>query len=149
MIIIRKATPKDATVIIDFQQKMAWETEQMTLIEEIIIKGVKAVFDDPSRGQYWVAEDNGIVAASLLITYEWSDWRNNNVWWFQSVYVLPEFRRTGIFRAMYQHIKNEADEHNIAGLRLYVETNNLKAQHTYEALGMKSLHYKMYEWMKE
>ena len=121
----------------------------MTLVGEVIIKGVKAVFDDSSRGQYWVAEDNGIVAASLLITYEWSDWRNCNVWWFQSVYVLPEFRRMGIFRAMYRHIKNEADGHNIGGLRLYVETNNLNAQHTYEALGMKSLHYKMYEWMKE
>lgn len=149
MITIRKATREDASVIIDFQQKMAWETEQVTLVGEVIIKGVKAVFDDSFRGQYWVAEDAGIVAASLLITYEWSDWRNCNVWWFQSVYVLPEFRRTGIFRAMYQHIKNEADEHNIAGLRLYVETKNLKAQHTYEALGMKSLHYKMYEWMKE
>lgn len=149
MITIRKATPEDAAVIIDFQQKMAWETEQMTLVEEIIIKGVNAVFDDSSRGQYWVAEDSGLVAASLLITSEWSDWRNSSVWWFQSVYVLPEFRRTGIFRAMYQHIKNEADDHNISGLRLYVETNNLKAQHTYEALGMKSLHYKMYEWMKE
>jgi GNAT superfamily N-acetyltransferase len=149
MITIRKATPEDATVIIDFQQKMAWETEQMTLIPEIIFKGVNAVFTDPTRGQYWVAEDKGNVVASLLITYEWSDWRNRNVWWFQSVYVLPGFRRTGIFRSMYQHIKNEADKEGIAGLRLYVETNNSSAQHTYEALGMKSLHYKMYEWMKE
>jgi Acetyltransferase (GNAT) family. len=147
--IIRKATPEDAAVIIDFQQKMAWETEQMTLIPETIIKGVNAVFADSSHGQYWVAEDNDNVVASLLITYEWSDWRNCNVWWFQSVYVLPEFRRTGIFTSMYKHIKNEADKDGIAGLRLYVETNNSRAQHTYEALGMKSLHYKMYEWMKE
>jgi len=89
------------------------------------------------------------VIASLLITYEWSDWRNTNVWWFQSVYVLPGYRRTGIFRSMYQHIKNEAEKENIAGLRLYVETNNTIAQNTYENLGMKSLHYKMYEWMKQ
>ncbi len=88
MITIRKATPEDAAVIIDFQQKMAWETEQMKLDPEIISKGVNAVFTDPSRGQYWVAEDEGKVVASLLITYEWSDWRNCNVWWFQSVYVL-------------------------------------------------------------
>lgn len=147
--IIRKAIPEDAEVIIDFQQKMAWETEQLRLVPEIIFKGVNAVFDDPARGQYWVAEDQGDVVASLLITYEWSDWRNCNVWWFQSVYVLPEFRRTGIFRLMYLYIKNKADKDGIAGLRLYVETNNSSAQHTYEALGMNSLHYKMYEWMRE
>jgi ribosomal protein S18 acetylase RimI-like enzyme len=149
MMIIRKATPADAKEIIDFQQKMAWETEQMTLVPEIITKGVNAVFDDNARGQYWVAEDKGNVIASLLITYEWSDWRNTNVWWFQSVYVLPDYRRTGIFTSMYLHIKNEAEKDGIAGLRLYVETNNLRAQSTYEALGMMSLHYKMYEWMKE
>jgi GNAT superfamily N-acetyltransferase len=149
MIKIRKALPSDAETIIDFQQKMAWETEQMHLIPEIISKGVKAVFTNPSRGQYWVTEDKNVVIASLLITYEWSDWRNANVWWFQSVYVLPEFRRTGIFRSMYSHIKNEADRENVAGLRLYVETNNKGAQNTYEALGMESLHYKMYEWLKE
>ena len=149
MTTIRRATPEDAPVIIDFQQKMAWETEKMTLMPNIISNGVKAVFSDSSRGQYWVAEERGTVVASLLITYEWSDWRNTNVWWFQSVYVLPEFRRTGIFSSMYQFIKNEADKEGIAGLRLYVETNNIIAQNTYENLGMKSLHYKMYEWMKQ
>jgi GNAT superfamily N-acetyltransferase len=149
MINIRKATPKDAEAIIDFQQKMAWETEKMTLIPGIVSEGVKAVFSHPSRGQYWVAENNGKVVASLLITYEWSDWRNTNVWWFQSVYVLPEFRRTGIFRSMYQYIKDEAVKNGIAGLRLYVEAKNSRAQDTYEALGMSSEHYKMFEWMKE
>jgi len=149
MISIRKARHEDAKVIIDFQQKMAWETEQMTLVQEIITKGVNAVFNNPARGQYWVAEKNDVVVASLLITYEWSDWRNSNVWWFQSVYVLTDYRRTGIFRSMYRHIKNEADKQGIAGLRLYVETNNLRAQKTYEALGMHSEHYTMYEWLKE
>lgn len=149
MILIRKATLTDAETIIDFQQKMAWETEQMHLVPEIISKGVKAVFANPSRGQYWVAEDKDKVVASLLITYEWSDWRNCNVWWFQSVYVLPGFRRIGIFRSMYNHIKNEAEKEGVAGLRLYVESNNLSAQATYASLGMKSLHYKMFEWMKE
>jgi GNAT superfamily N-acetyltransferase len=149
MTIIRRATPEDAEVIIEFQQKMAWETEQMTLVPGIISNGVRAVFDDLSRGQYWVAEvDKGIIA-SLLITYEWSDWRNCNIWWFQSVYVLPEFRRAGVFKSMYQHIRNEADKTGVGGLRLYVETNNLSAQYTYEALGMKSQHYKMFEWLKQ
>jgi len=149
MITIRKATPEDASAIIDFQQKMAWETEQLTLASKIITKGVNAVFANTTRGQYWVAEDEGNVVASLLITFEWSDWRNTNVWWFQSVYVLPVFRRTGIFRSMYSHIKNEADKQDIAGLRLYVESNNSRAKKTYEALGMKSEHYTMYEWLKE
>jgi len=147
--IIRKAKPEEASVIIDFQQKMAWETEGMTLKPEIINNGVNGVFDNPSRGQYWVAEDNGQIVASLLITYEWSDWRNSDVWWFQSVYVLPEWRRKGIFRSMYDKIRLEADNNGIAGLRLYVETNNSAAQKTYEALGMQSQHYRMYEWLKE
>jgi ribosomal protein S18 acetylase RimI-like enzyme len=149
MISIRKATPTDSSVIIDFQQKMAWETEQMTLVPETISKGVNAVFNDSSRGQYWVAEEKNQIVASLLITYEWSDWRNCNVWWIQSVYVLPGFRRTGIFRSMYQHIKNEAGKEGIPGLRLYVEANNTRAQQTYEALGMNGQHYRFYEWMKE
>ena len=149
MTTIRKATIDDASAIIDFQQKMAWETEHMTLIPKTIKNGVNAVFADSSRGQYWVAESEGKVVASLLITFEWSDWRNCNVWWIQSVYVLPEFRRKGIFRSMYLHIKAEAEKDGIPGLRLYVETNNTTAQSTYEALGMSSLHYKMYEWMKK
>jgi GNAT superfamily N-acetyltransferase len=149
MIAIRKAKPEDASVIIDFQKKLAWETEQMTLLPEIITKGVNAVFANLSHGQYWVAEVKGNVVASLLITYEWSDWRNTNVWWFQSVYVLPAYRRTGIFRSMYSRIKNEAEKLGVAGLRLYVETNNSGAQKTYKALGMKSEHYTMFEWMKD
>ncbi len=148
MIIIRKAKPEDAEAIIDFQQKMAWETEEMTLPTEVVSKGVNAVFSNQVLGQYWVAEDEGLVIASLLITYEWSDWRNANVWWFQSVYVLPSHRRKGIFRSMYLHIRNEAENAGVAGLRLYVETNNTRAQKTYEALGMKREHYSMYEWMK-
>jgi GNAT superfamily N-acetyltransferase len=149
MITIRKARPEDAIAIIDFQQKMALETEQLILLPEIISKGVNAVFDNYTRGQYWVAEENENVVASLLITYEWSDWRNSNIWWFQSVYVLPAHRRTGIFRSMYLYIKDEAARQCVAGLRLYVETNNTRAQNTYEALGMSRDHYTMYEWLPE
>lgn len=148
MINIRKAKPSDAETIIDFQQKMAWETERITLDPDILRKGVHAVFTNINCGQYWVAEDEGFVIASLLITYEWSDWRNSNVWWFQSVYVLPALRRQGIFRGMYLRIKTEAEKQGVAGLRLYVETANYTAQQTYEALGMESKHYKMYEWLK-
>jgi GNAT superfamily N-acetyltransferase len=149
MILIRKAKPSDAPSIIDFQLKMAWETEKMKLVPEIVTKGVDAVFHDQSRGQYYVAESNGKVVASLLITYEWSDWRNCSVWWFQSVYVVLEFRRQGVFRKMYSHIRELAEEQDIAGLRLYVETKNSRAQKTYEALGMSSEHYAFYEWMRK
>ena len=149
MISIRKAIPKDAPAIIDFQQKMAWETERITLKQDIITKGVHAVFGNPSHGQYYIAEWDGVVVASLLITFEWSDWRNADVWWFQSVYVLPAFRRKNVFRSMYSFVKNEAEKPGVAALRLYVESNNTKAQKTYEALGMNSEHYKMYEWLKD
>jgi GNAT superfamily N-acetyltransferase len=149
MILIRKAKPSDAQAIIDYQLKMAWETENMKLVPEIVTKGVDAVFRDQSRGQYYVAESDGKVVASLLITYEWSDWRNCSVWWFQSVYVMPEFRRQGVFRKMYIHIRELAEEQDIAGLRLYVETKNSRAQKTYKALGMSSEHYAFYEWMRK
>ena len=149
MITIRKANPSDGPSIADFQIKMAWETENMALDPETVTKGVNAVFGDPSRGQYYVAEATGRTIASLLITFEWSDWRNCNVWWFQSVYVVPEFRRQGIFRKMYAYIRHIAEEQDIAGLRLYVETKNERARKTYEALGMSSEHYSFYEWMRK
>jgi len=149
MITIRKANQTDAEVITDFQLKMARETEELELRRETVIKGVNAVLRDPSRGQYFVADDEGTVVASLLITFEWSDWRNCNVWWFQSVYVLPEYRRQGIFRKMYNHIKSLAGEEDAGGLRLYVETKNIRARKTYEALGMSSEHYAFYEWMRK
>ncbi|MCX6334100.1 MAG: GNAT family N-acetyltransferase [Bacteroidia bacterium] len=149
MIIIRKAMASDAQSIIDFQLKMAWETEEMKLVPEIVANGVNAVFEDPSRGQYYVAESSGQVISSLLITNEWSDWRNCNIWWFQSVYVIPEFRRKGVFRKMYGYIRQLAEEQDVAGLRLYVETKNVRAQKTYEALGMSSEHYSFYEWMRK
>lgn len=149
MISISEAKPSEADAIIEFQQKMAWETEKMTLDPETVTKGVNAVFGDPSRGSYYIAKADDRVVASLLITKEWSDWRNCNVWWFQSVYVVPEFRRKGVFRKMYLHIRNLAEAEGIAGLRLYVETGNTRARKTYEALGMSSEHYSFYEWMRK
>jgi ribosomal protein S18 acetylase RimI-like enzyme len=149
MITIRKATLTDAASIAEFQKKMAWETESLKLDLAILTKGVNAVFSDPSKGQYYVADSDGKTVASLLITYEWSDWRNSNVWWIQSVYVISEFRRKGIFRAMYSCIKNEAEKEGIPGLRLYVELNNIRAQKTYRSIGMNSDHYLLYEWFRE
>lgn len=145
---IREARIIDADKIIGFQKKMAKETEDMSLDHEVINQGVYAVFADPARGKYYVAEDNGEVIGSLLITNEWSDWRNSFVWWFQSVYIEKSYRRRGIFKMMYNHIKENAIRNGVAGLRLYVEVENTTAQKTYEAMGMSSSHYKMYEWLK-
>lgn len=149
MISIRKANPHDATAIIAFQQAMARETEGLELKSELITNGVMAVFRDENKGFYYVAEENGTVVASLMITFEWSDWRNANIWWFQSVYVIPEYRRRGIFRMMYDHVRKEGMAQGIAGLRLYVESENTRAQKTYEAMGMDGSHYKTFEWMAD
>jgi GNAT superfamily N-acetyltransferase len=148
MPLVRRATRDDAISIIDFQKKMAWETEKLKLEDQTVAEGVIAVFDDHSRGHYFVTEYEGKVVASLLITYEWSDWRNCNIWWLQSVYVMPEFRRKGLFTKMYYYIKELAEEQDIAGLRLYVESGNIRARETYESLGMSSGHYSFYQWMR-
>jgi ribosomal protein S18 acetylase RimI-like enzyme len=148
MITIRKAERKDSEKIIFFQLAMARETEELQLDTDRLVPGVNSVFDNPSKGQYFVAESDGNVIASLMITYEWSDWRNADVWWFQSVYVIPGFRRMGIFRMMYDFVRNEGLKNGIAGLRLYVESNNHTARKTYEAMGMSSEHYTMYEWLR-
>ena len=147
-ITIRQATINDADIIIRFQQKMAMETEGISLDDNTIDCGVKSVFENPSRGRYYVAEAGGKLVASLMITTEWSDWRNSDIWWFQSVYVIPEARRKGIFRAMYEFIKARAISEGIPGLRLYVEKENRRAQDTYTKLGMDGVHYQMFEWMK-
>ncbi|HUS86428.1 MAG TPA: GNAT family N-acetyltransferase [Bacteroidales bacterium] len=147
-IIIREAAERDSEVIIGFQKQMAKETEELILDSDTIFKGVHAVFNDAGKGKYFVAEESGKIIASLMITFEWSDWRNSNVWWFQSVYVLPEFRRHGVFRKMYTHVRELALSSGVAGLRLYVESNNNRAHLTYEAMGMNSDHYRMYEWLR-
>jgi len=145
---IREARIIDAEKIIAFQKKMAVETENMKLENDTIHQGVHAVFADPHKGVYYVAEYNNEVIGSLLITYEWSDWRNSFVWWIQSVYILPVYRRKGYFKEMYMHVRETALQNGVAGLRLYVEKDNTAAQKTYEALGMSGDHYRMYEWLK-
>ena len=147
---IREARRQDAPNIVDFQLKMALETEGLHLDAPTVQKGVAAVFEDAAKGAYYVAEADGQVIASLMITREWSDWRHGWVWWFQSVYVLPEFRKQGVFAAMYQHIKSRViHSEDVRGLRLYVDKRNLPAQGVYTRQGMNGSHYLTYEWMVE
>src|SRR6476661_300039 len=105
MINYREGTPSDVSVIVDFQVAMARETEELDLDRDICTRGVQGVFDDPSRGRYFLAESDGTVIASLMITYEWSDWRNGNVWWIQSVYVRAEARKRGVYAGLYEHMQ--------------------------------------------
>src|SRR6185437_7699459 len=112
-------------------------------------RGVHAVFENPERGRYYVAEIDGKVVASTLIVSEWSDWRNGEVWWIHSVYVRPEMRGRGAFKGLYRYIQSEAEKQpDVRGLRLYVEKKNTAAQAVYKALGMTDEHYKLFEWMK-
>ena len=144
----RDARREDAAAIVDFQQAMARETEEVDLDRETVTRGVQAVFDDVSRGRYFVADADGDVIASLLITYEWSDWRNGVVWWIQSVYVRPEYRGRGVYGGLYEHVKQAAPV-SVRGIRLYVDRRNARAQEVYRRLGMNGEHYLVFEWMKE
>ena len=149
-VIFRDATPNDAEAIIDFQLAMARETEDVSLDRVICTRGVRAVFADPSHGRYFVAEEGGRVAASLLITYEWSDWRDGVVWWIQSVYVLPQLRGQRVYAGLYEHVKSIAmSDDRIRGIRLYVDKRNTRARNVYSRLGMNGEHYLVFEWMKE
>jgi len=149
MIDYREGTPSYVSVIVDFQVAMARETEELDLDRDICTRGVQGVFDDPSRGRYFLAESDGTVIASLMITYEWSDWRNGNVWWIQSVYVRPEFRGQRVYAGLYAHVQKlvQADD-GIRGIRLYVDRRNVSAQSVYTKLGMNGEHYQVFEWMK-
>ncbi|MBE1162985.1 GNAT family N-acetyltransferase [Dyella acidiphila] len=146
-ITIRLAERSDAAAVAEWNAAMAWETEHKRLEHEVLARGVAAVFDEPRRGFYLVAERDGEPVGCLLVTYEWSDWRNGDFWWIQSVYVAPQARRGGVFRALYADVARRAGEAGAVGLRLYVETENLRAQSTYRDLGMEQCHYLMYEQM--
>ena len=150
MISVRKATPEDLGSIVNFQVEMAMETENHHLDKPTVEKGVSAVFADSSKGTYFVVEKDGVVVASLLTTYEWSDWRNGTTLWIQSVYVDRNFRGQGAYRALYSYIKEMVDnDPNYTGIRLYVYKDNLKAKSVYSNLGMKGDFYEIYEWMKD
>ena len=143
---IRIATPADAAVVSDFNLRLAAETESLRLDPETVRAGVVAVLGDAAKGVYFIAEADGEIAGQFMITYEWSDWRNGNLWWLQSVYVRPEFRGRGVFRGLFEHL--EAMAHNrtdVAGLRLYMHADNHRARKTYLRLGMKPAHYEVFE----
>ncbi|GFZ90117.1 GNAT family N-acetyltransferase [Dyella caseinilytica] len=146
-ITIRLAERADVAAVAEWNAAMAWETEHKRLDPDVLTRGVSAVFDEPRRGFYLVAEHEGRAAGCLLVTYEWSDWRNGDLWWIQSVYVTPDARRSGVFRAMYADVTQRAKANGAVGLRLYVETENARAQRTYHELGMEQCHYFMYEQM--
>jgi GNAT superfamily N-acetyltransferase len=146
---IRPARAEDAEAIIGFQVLMARETEDLELDLATVSRGVRTVFDDPTKGQYWVAEADGQVVGSLLTTYEWSDWRNGTMLWVQSVYVPPELRGRGIYRKLYEHVREQVQASpDLRGIRLYVDKRNRTAQSVYERLGMTREHYEMFEWLK-
>ena len=147
MYTIRRATLDDLPVIVDWNIRLARETENMRLDRDTITRGVRAALSDENKALYFVAEIDGQLVGMLMITYEWSDWRNGNIWWIQSLYVTPELRRRGVFHALYQHVHNLAQSNNVKGLRLYVEQTNTIAQTTYEHVGMTNSHYLMFECM--
>lgn len=147
--IVRKANIKDHAAIVEFQLAMAKETENIELDRSLVEPGVKAVIENPTKGNYYIAEIEGEVISSLLTTFEWSDWRNGTVLWIQSVYVKPEYRRKGVYRKMYAHIKSKVQEsEKLKGIRLYADKTNIAAQKTYENLGMNQDHYVTFEWLK-
>src|SRR5262245_26994472 len=144
---IRRATPADEAVLVAFNIALAWETEHKRLRPDVLTVGVRAVFADAARGFYTVAEDErGEIIGQMMVTFEWSDWRNGWFWWVQSVYVREDARRLGVFRALYKEIERQAAaDPNVIGLRLYVETDNTRARATYAALGMTETTYGLME----
>jgi GNAT superfamily N-acetyltransferase len=145
MITIVKADVSQAATIAKFQQAMALETENLILEDNTINNGVKNVFHNPQHGFYIVALNGTEVIASCMITYEWSDWRNQQVWWLQSVYVVPEWRKKGIFSLIFTEIKTLGAQAGISLFRLYVEQHNTAGIGTYLAKGFVSTHYQLLE----
>lgn len=145
---IRIANLEDAASLVEFNQAMAFETEGKQLDTQTLRSGVEAVLSDKKKGFYAVAESGDKIVGGLMVTFEWSDWRNNWFWWIQSVYILPEFRGQKIYSRLYDFIKQDAEKSgNICGFRLYVERENGTAQKVYEKCGMNASHYLMYEEM--
>ena len=144
----RIAVAGDAATLVEFNQAMALETESKPLLNATLRTGVETVLQDPRHGFYVVAETGREIGGALLVTYEWSDWRNGRFWWIQSVYVRPEHRRRSIYRALHEFVRDRArTAGSVVGLRLYVERDNATAQRTYAALGMSETAYRMYEEM--
>lgn len=143
---VRPATIDDAEFLVCGNAQLAFETEDLSLDIDRLRGGVHAIFEDPARGFYLIAEADGKRAGQMLITYEWSDWRNGMFWWIQSVYAVPELRRRGVFRALYVEAERLAQQRGtVCGLRLYVDTHNRPAQEVYRRCGMHKTAYRLFE----
>ena len=148
---VRRAAAADLDTLVAFNVAMAKESEDLGLDPATLRLGIDAVLNDPSRGLYFVAETGGQVAGTLMITYEWSDWRNGRFWWIQSVFVVMQHRRQGIYRTLHRHVRTLArNDPSSCGIRLYVERENTGAQQTYHAMGMDETHYRLFEeeWVR-
>ena len=143
--LIEKGNSADIEAIAHFQVEMAMESEGTSLSLERVTRGVTMAMDDEAKGQYIVARCEGKVVGSLMLTREWSDWNCQWYWWIQSVYVEPRHRGKGVYRAMYERVKQMARNENVSQVRLYVDKTNNTAQHAYQHLGMTETHYLMYE----
>lgn len=147
--LVRKAKSNDLNSILEFQLAMARETEGIELDKDTVKKGVTAVLEDSVKGYYYVAEKDAQIIGSLLTTFEWSDWRNGTVLWIQSVYIIPEFRRKGVYSKLYGHIKDRVlNDSSLKGIRLYADKSNESAHKVYQKLGMTHDHYVTFEWLK-
>ncbi len=145
-ILVRPAGEEHLPALVAFNQAMAQESEGKALDQAVLESGVRHLLSQPDDGFYLIAEDHGELAGSLMVTFEWSDWRDGRFWWIQSVYVRPEFRRRGVYRAMHRQVRDLARQDGRAcGLRLYVERENAGAMATYHAMGMMQTHYRLYE----
>ena len=143
----RRGLERDVQIIVQFQENLASETEDKALVQESLRNGVRALFTDHNLGFYLVCEVDNAVVGSLMVTFEWSDWRNQMFWWIQSVYVKTDYRRKGVFSELYSYVIDRAREAgNICGISLYVERDNIAAQKTYSHLGMQEAKYLMYEF---
>jgi GNAT superfamily N-acetyltransferase len=144
---IRQARAGDLETIVDANIKLAWETEKLTLDRATVTEGTRNALADPSKGLYFLAEIDCRVVGQLMLTHEWSDWRNGDIWWIQSVYVDADHRGKGVFTGIYGHVEQLARQQGIAGIRLYVERDNAAAAKTYTRLGMITKHYDVMELM--
>jgi ribosomal protein S18 acetylase RimI-like enzyme len=148
---IRSATLADAATLAEYNAAMALETEHKTLDAATLRAGVERAIVHSQAARYYLADIAGQVVGQLMVTFEWSDWRNADFWWIQSVYVHPDFRAAGVFKALYRHVEALAREAGACGLRLYVERDNARAQEVYRRLGMTDSGYAVYEtdWTKD
>lgn len=143
---VRDAAPADRDFLVACARAMALETEHKELDLPTVRDGVAALLADPARGRVFVVDVDGAPAATLMLTYEWSDWRNGFFWWIQSVYVVPARRRHGLYRLLHEHVRElAARTDGVFGLRLYVERDNANAQQTYRKMGMTETAYRIYE----